>query len=850
MTRRTVLLTLTALALALAGLGHYYLLYRPIYVWDAVLFYAVAVLLLTWAWQRAGPAPERSRALLRSALRMLGAALRHSFLQRIGRPLLATLIGLNSLALLIALLIPPPLGFLIALPLWAGGAVVLIRLIPWPRWTIPTVRPGYVIPLAIGGWLLLATGLSILGLDELPGVLKTLDGWLQPRLADLHVDVPILAGVWFSGLLVSLIGMVLIGWARAGVNKLPGTPSLAILPPTAASARLSRRWLVLALVGGALWLSVVRASAVSSTSPSVIPLWLAAMGLLAICWWRVDRERGVSHLSRRVDRRIWRRPVGATASCDGPRRRMAATMGLVLLALAIAFGVTLYRLDDVPNSFWGDEGAFWWWARDLANGLQINPFDLGVYHAFPITVSIYQGFWLRLFGHTLWSWRLGSVVAGVLTLVPLFFLTRTLLGERVAWSATALMIGMPFFLAYARIGFHCIQPLFPITLGLWLLVESVQKQSRLFAYLAGVACGMASLTYSSGHVGLILALFLLSFLFITRKSSRRFVFNLFIVLVIGWLLAAGPFVLGGALGGKQLGWKAAESFFGNAFYGESIFSLGEITRLYPLREAGREKIFFEPRLYTLLVERGILRTTLSIITDGVAREHYVVGPLAGPGVIFFLAGLAWMLSRSRQWRAMLWIAWVVLGALLLSGLDSFPPRTAHLAVIIPAIAVLAAVGIWLLSGLLRHIVPSRWADWAGVVITAVLAISGLQAYFLEMPQQYRPNLDNVIFWRARELGEGADIIVVLDESHKPGYRTWGLDDFDLGFDLGVEYHMLQTTEAESADFCALCDDVCHVFFLPQNAGVVLPRLRAQLGAGTVQAHVDSAKQVIGLEFTP
>jgi 4-amino-4-deoxy-L-arabinose transferase-like glycosyltransferase len=524
---------------------------------------------------------------------------------------------------------------------------------------------------------------------------------------------------------------------------------------------------------------------------------------------------------------------------------------LVALALVIAFCVTLYRLDDIPNSFWGDEGSFWWWARDLANGLQINPFDLGVYHAFPVTVSIYQGFWLRLFGHTLWSWRLGSVVAGVLTLVPLLFLTRKLLGERVAWSATALMIGMPFFLAYARIGFHCIQPLLPITLGLWLLVESVQKQSRLFAYLAGAACGMASLTYSSGHVGLILALLLLLFLFITRRSLRRPVFNLSIILVIGWLLAAGPFVLGGMLGGKQLGWKAAESFFGNAFYGESIFSLDEITRLYPLREVGREHVFFEPCLYTLLIERGVLRTALSIVMSGVAREHYVVGPLAGPGVIFFLAGLAWMLSLSRQWRAALWIAWVVLGALLLSGLNSFPPRTAHLAVIIPAVATLCAVGIWLLSSLLQRIVPSRWADWVGVALTTVLVLFGLRAYFIDMPEQYRPNLDNVIFWRAQELGEGANLVIVLDESHKPGYRTWGFDDFDLGFDLGVEYHMIQTAEAQVADFRALCDDApCRVFFLPQNADAVLPQLRAQLGAGTVQTHVNSAGQTIGLEFTP
>jgi 4-amino-4-deoxy-L-arabinose transferase-like glycosyltransferase len=759
----------------------------------------------------------------------LGVALHALFWRRIGRPLVATLILLNGLALLVAALVPPPVGLLIALPLWAVGVAALAAFVRWPRWTMPTLRPGHAVPVAIGGWLLLAAGLAIFGLERMPGLLETLDSWLQPLVAELHVDAPMPPGVWLPGLLLSLIGMALIGWTRAGGIELPDSPFSNLLSPPAVTEgrRLSRPWLVLALVGGAIWLGVVRASAVSSTSRSVIPLWLAALALLAIWWQRVDIARGISHFPRPTRRHVW------------------------MLALAIAFCVTLYRLNDVPNSFWGDEGTFWWWARDLANGFQINPFDLGVYHAFPVTVSIYQSLWLRLFGQTLWSWRLGSVVAGTLTLAPLFFLARKLLGKRVAWSAAALMIGMPFFLAYTRIGFHCIQPLLPITLGLWLLVEAVQARSRLFAYLAGAACGMASLTYSSGHVGLILALLLLLFLFVTQKSQRRSSFNLAVPLVIGWLLAAGPFVLGGALGDKPLGWKAAESFFGNAFYGETVFSFDKITRLYPLWQAGREQIFYEPRLYALLIGRGVLRTTLSIVASGIAREHYVVGPLAGPGVIFFLAGLAWTSSLGRRRHAVLWVAWTLLGALLLSGLNSFPPRTAHLAAIIPAMAVLMAAGVWSLCGLLQRWVRPRWADWLGVALTVVLALFGLRAYFVQMPQQYKPNLDNVIFWRARELGAGSNVVIVLDESQQPGYRTWGLDDFDLGFDLGVEYHMIRIAEVQAADFRALCDDSpCRVFFLPQNAGVVRPQLDAQLGAGTEQAHVDSAGRTIGLEFTP
>ena len=67
---------LSAAALALAGLGHYYLLYRRVYIWDVVVFYAVVALLLAWAYRRAAPVPGDSRERVRAAWRRLGGALR------------------------------------------------------------------------------------------------------------------------------------------------------------------------------------------------------------------------------------------------------------------------------------------------------------------------------------------------------------------------------------------------------------------------------------------------------------------------------------------------------------------------------------------------------------------------------------------------------------------------------------------------------------------------------------------------------------------------------------------------------------------------------------------------------
>jgi len=869
MAKRFSSLVLIAAALALAGLGHYYLLYQRIYIRDAVVFYVVAALLLVRAWWRAGATPDRRWALLQSALRRLGAALRGLLLRRSTRPLVVALAAANGLAALVAFLVPPPTGLLVALLLWAGGVAALMALIPWPRRArrarprptpemppeVPTevrevpgpvmvtaeaVRPRqYAVPLAVAGWLLLVAGALVLALPGAPGPLEAIDDWLWPMLAELHVDAPLPPGVWFVGLVLSCIGMILVAWTRGGVDRLPGALSLGgETPSVQVVSRPSWRWLALALVGDLVWLGVVYAAAVSSTSWSVVPLWLATLAIQAVCWWRVDRARGVSSFPRLV---IGHRPL-------------VIGHWLLAIGLVVAFGVTLYRLGDVPNSLWGDEGAFWWWARDLAKDVRVDLFGLGVYGAFPVMGSLYQSLWVRLFGPTVWAWRLGSAVAGTLTLVPLFFLTRKLLGTRVAWSAVALMVSLPYFLAYARIGFNSIQPLLPITLGLWLLVEAAQRHSRTLAYLSGVACGMASLTYTSGHVGLVLVMLVWLFLFIRQRSLRRVLLGLALCLMMGWFLATGPFLLGCLLGSKPMGWKVAESFIGNAFYGEAMFSPDEITRLHPLWRLGEQRIFFEPRLYALLLGRGVVRTALSMVTDGIATMEYVVGPLAGPGTVFFLAGLAWALGQYRRLPAVLWTVWVLVCATLFSVLNTFPPRAAHMAPIIPALAVLLAVGIWLLSDLLRRFVRPRWADWVGVVLTVVLALWGLHTYFVEMPRRYVPNLENVMFWAAQKMDRGSNLVFVVDEPYPPEFRVWGIDEFDLG----VEYHSVPAEEVQAADFRALCGmttrpshgEACRVFFLPESAGDVLAQLHAQLGEGMVRTHVNREGQPIGLEFVP
>lgn len=825
-------------AIVLAGLGHYYLLFRPTYSWDAFVFYIVATSLLVRAGFHAGKVSERSWELVQAAMRRLKEALLEAFSGGLNR-VYVTVFGLvNGLAALTAFLMPHSKGLLFTLPLWVGSTVAFVTLV-FRTWRgkepsisrikesiarfVSTALVRYRIPIAVTGWVLLLTALVLLNVEHTPTLLRTLDGWLGPRLDSIHADLPVSTVVWVTVSLLSVLGIGLIGWTRTGVDRFPNTP-LSIQrtsSPTKASdgLRRSRR---LGLLAQMAWLGVVRASVISSTHWFVLPLWLTTLAVFAVCWWWRDRARGIAVFPSRMKRSTW----------------------LLIPILALGFGLALYRLADVPNSLWGDEGAFWTWARDLAQSGHSNPFDLGVYTSFPVMSSLYQSLWIKIFGPTLWSWRLSSVVIGTLTVAPLFFLTRKLLGDRIAWTSSLLMVTMPYFLAYARMGYNNIQPLLPVTLGLWLLVEAVDRHSHLLIYLSGVAFGMAALTYMSGHMGLVLAILVSGFLFVKWRSLRQLLIRLFPVLLVGWFFAAGPFVLGCLLGNKPCGAKVAESIIGNAFYGEARFSLKEITRRYPLWKVGQHQIFFEPRIYALLIVRGFVRTAFSLVQDGVARYHYLVGPLAGPLPGFFLAGFGWILGQARRLSAFLWMIWIVVCGILLSALNTFPPRAAHMVIFVPALAVVTAVGVWSLVDLLRRILGPTGADAMGVCLVVLIMILGLHSYFVVMPQRYMPNLENVMFWRAREMQAGSDIVFVVNEPYSADFRVWGIEQFDTG----VEFHTIPIQETETIDFNTLCDSDCSIFFLPQDAGVMETRLDAQFEEGVVRKHLSSEGQVIGLEF--
>ena len=245
--------------------------------------------------------------------------------------------------------------------------------------------------------------------------------------------------------------------------------------------------------------------------------------------------------------------------------------------------------------------------------------------------------------------------------------------------------------------------------------------------------------------------------------------------------------------------------------------------------AGQQQIFYDPQYYAPLIGRGVIRTALAFHLPSVARENFLVGSLADPFGILYLLGLAWSMTRLRRSGYAIWPVWLLLGGFLASALSAFPPRAALLLPIAPALTTLSALGLTASVDVLASLVSrisERVKSYALVGVTLLLALLGLREYFIEMPQQYPPDLDNAVSWQAQALKPGADITLIQPEGVPDNYMPWGVQQFDLG----VNYHLIKKADLPATDWNSLCPTgECRFVYVSADRDSVYPYLAQTFG---------------------
>lgn len=344
---------------------------------------------------------------------------------------------------------------------------------------------------------------------------------------------------------------------------------------------------------------------------------------------------------------------------------------LVLAIMALAFAVRVYHLDAVRAFM--DEGPF----LDALVTMRDNPYVpltspmhpmASASRLFPFVQLVLSD----IFGSTLTVFRLGAVLFGVLTVGAAYGLARLLFDHRIAWTAALLLAVFPPHIHMSRIGIYNIaDPLFGV-LALACFTQAVQTRRRLYFVLAGVNLGLLPYVYEGGELLfpplLLLWAGLLAFNRNTRSSLRG----------IGWmllvaLLLALPVYYATVSYGMPLFTRLDDASAGGGYLREVLLEPGGMSRLME---------FFSQRLLPPLLHY-VHAPDPSLFYSG--QTALILPPL----VPLFLLGLVHALRRGNGALLVLWVLLTALG----NSLILHNNWTARFVVVMPAIAILCALGL-------------------------------------------------------------------------------------------------------------------------------------------------------------
>ncbi|UCF60080.1 MAG: glycosyltransferase family 39 protein, partial [Anaerolineaceae bacterium] len=455
-----------------------------------------------------------------------------------------------------------------------------------------------------------------------------------------------------------------------------------------------------------------------------------------------------------------------------------------------------YRLGQMPSSLMGDEGTFWEIAQSIATG-EYKPdfFGFGVY-SYPMLSSIFQAFILKTMGMTLWSWRFASVLAGIAAVIPTYLIAREMFNQRVAILACGVMIATPYLIAFERLGYNNTQALFPVALNLYLLYIALKRSSLFYSLSSGVVAGLGFYTYTAARLGLFTSAILFAAIvvqrvaaYVRRRASSKegvtqentatlgTIFLLGGIFLFGLVITAAPhLVYGNVISPESLSHKMVESIFPNVDYALDKFTAEELYRDHEPIDIGTERLFYRPDLYARLLTRGIVRSFLVFHHKELVTEHYIYAPLSGPYAgIFYLLGLSIAIAGSRRKSLFLLSIWFLAGVLLLSGINTFPPRHQHLVAVIPATSILIALGIVMVADFLGNYFEKHMKAISNSILLlcfGLVVVTGLQNFFVDVRDRYVPNFENRIAFEALELESPTQMIYIYQDPNKEDFIPW------------------------------------------------------------------------------
>jgi hypothetical protein len=305
-----------------------------------------------------------------------------------------------------------------------------------------------------------------------------------------------------------------------------------------------------------------------------------------------------------------------------------------------------------------------------------------------------------------------------------------------------------------------------------------------------------------------------------------------LLLILGCAIVALPHLLYGYNQRPiDLRYKMLEGLFVQADFAKGLFGEEALFETNDPIEMDKYQLFYNPRIYGKLLLRGLLRSILAFQSDELISNHFISSALAGPvAVVFYVMGSYAILAHIWRSNAFLLFTWFGSALFFLSTINTYPPRQAHLVPVIPAVALMVGLGVYLFVNhiwkYLKHINFQRHYLRTGMmlIICVAIMIAGIHQYFVISYKTYRPDIEQVMNWAGLHNPQDTKLIYVYE---REGWETWKPYLFRMGL-TKPDFHSVYITDVLQGRVSWPADENLAIFLEESQADVLVPLIQTQV----------------------
>ncbi len=404
---------------------------------------------------------------------------------------------------------------------------------------------------------------------------------------------------------------------------------------------------------------------------------------------------------------------------------------ILMAVLAVALLLRLIQLENVPPLFHGDEGEMGVNALAIAQNNSSAPpfFGTGSFFSHPSMHYYMEALSIKVFGVTLFALRFVTAMWGVLGVAATFLVAREIAGTRAGLLAAGIAASAPVDLHLSRLSLNNVETAVLCALAIYCLQRGVRRltaagstetnerfwstTTALSFGLAGIFAGFSLYFYYGSRI-LPVVLIVVGLFALLRYPQRRD------LLLQGALLsAAGALVVALPLIGFFIRFPAAN---GNDRTSQYL--------ILQHMDIAEKELHASSPAQVLWIQLQQSLAQFFTRPDASSFFPFQAPILIAPVAALFVGGMILVTVRLLRSGSFTLFAWFWITLIAGNVLFSYAPYTPRIVGLLPAVYVLAGMGLdWFLRQAQHYRLSVRAADLICAFLLTAITATSIHEYF-------------------------------------------------------------------------------------------------------------------------